>query len=95
MRPRMDETQRMTKDEADLRFDAIAAAHRDGKQSPRTRRETDATIGTLVVVIVFCLGVGCGLIWPARPFAALLVGIPSILVGFGLVRRWRQRRVDD
>ena len=71
--------------------DATGVAGRATVHTPAgTRDHTDATVGRLVVVIVFCLGVASGAILPHRPLTALLVGIPLILVGLHLLRRWRR-----
>ena len=98
----MNDTPRMTAAEADARFAALVAEHRgakgrptSGTRPPTTRRQRDATLTTLVVVIVFCLGVAGGALSSRKPLLALVVGIPLILVASHFLRRRSRIAQDD
>ena len=88
----------MTAAEADARFDALVSEYRGAQRTAGrvpSRRLQNETLRTLVVVIVFSIGVAIGAVWSRRPLTALLLGIPAIVAGHVMTRRWLRGRRDD
>jgi hypothetical protein len=90
----MDETPRMTAQDADARFEALVAQYRNEKK-PRSAGRSGVALGPgFALVVVYCLGVCAGVIWHVHPFTALLIGVPLVLIARALPRR-RQDTQDE
>ncbi|MEO8935432.1 MAG: hypothetical protein ABI277_12125 [Burkholderiaceae bacterium] len=77
----MNETSRITPEEAEARFAALVAEHRNpnnrGAAPPIVRPSRDRK-AALAVVLVYCLSVAAGVFWHAAPIVAVLIGAPTI-----------------
>ncbi len=81
---------RMTAEEADARFAALVAQHRDEKPARGSRgpRVGAASLSlTWALAIVFAVGVALGAALRTKWIGALLLGIPIVLIARALVRR--------
>ncbi len=93
----MDETQidrpRMTAEEADARFAALVAQHRQESQrrpslpwSPASSTRAGSSTGVLMAV--YALGALAGLLIHGKPVFVVLLGVPVVLLGRAALRRY-------
>ena len=79
----MNESPRMSREEAAARADALIAEHRTAKKKPGGPRVSGMPRGIpwrVAVAIAYLVGVGSGSLWHGHAIAVMLTGLPVVLI---------------
>ena len=92
MDPGNDDRRRLSPEEDDARAAALIAQYRNERKAPRSTRSSTASSSlspSLGLAFVYLCGVVGGVVWHAKPLAAILIGLPLVLIVHAFVRRRR------